>query len=345
MAAGYRALYHNAGDFNTAIGTVALFHNTTGSYNTASGIQALNQNTTGSHNTAVGALALNGNDTGSSNTAIGNSALYSNTTGFSNAADGQDALFSNTTGAVNTATGFEALGSNTEGESNTASGYRALFGNTTGDSNTAYGVLALSANTTGNFNTALGRGAGSAVTTANNVIAIGTAAQNIGNSCYIGQIYSNIQPQVGTDPDLVSITSDGRLGRANVSSRRFKHHIQPIDDASEVLYALTPVSFRYKKEFDATQTIAFGLIAEEVAEVNPDLVGRNPNGEPESVRYEQVNAMLLNEFLKEHCKVEKLEETIASQQKQIQALTAGLQKVTEQIDMKERTTQVVAQNR
>ncbi len=112
-----------------------------------------------------------------------------------------------------------------------------------------------------------------------------------------------------------------------------------------MLYALRPVSFRYKKEFDVTQTIAFGLIAEEIAEVNPDLVGRNPNGEPESVRYEQVNAMLLNEFLKEHCKVEKLEETIACQQKQIQALTAGLQKVTEQIDMKERTAQVVAQNR
>ena len=114
------------------------------------------------------------------------------------------------------------------------------------------------------------------------------------------QIYSNVQPIVGTDPDSVTITSSGRLGRGNVSSRRYKHEIKPMDKASEVLYALKPVSFRYNKEYDATQTLAFGLIAEEVVDVYPDLVGRNREGQPESVRYEQINAMLLNEFLKEH---------------------------------------------
>jgi hypothetical protein len=144
------------------------------------------------------------------------------------------------------------------------------------------------------------------------------------NSCFIGQIYSNVQPIVGTDPDSVTISSAGRLGRGNVSSRRYKHDIKPMDTASEALYALKPVSFCYNKEYDATQTLAFGLIAEEVAEVYPDLVGRNPKGEPESVRYEQINAMLLNEFLKEHRKVEQLE-------KQVAALTAGLQKVSAQL--------------
>jgi hypothetical protein len=118
-------------------------------------------------------------------------------------------------------------------------------------------------------------------TTANNVIAIGISAENVSNSCYIGQIYSNVQPQVGTDPDLVTINSDGRLGRANVSSRRYKHDIQPMHTASEAIYGLKPVSFRYHKQYDQTQTIAFGLIAEEVAEVHPDLVGRNPAGQPD----------------------------------------------------------------
>jgi hypothetical protein len=141
---------------------------------------------------------------------------------------------------------------------------------------------------------------------------------------YIANIYPNVQPIVGTDPDSVTITSSGRLGRGNVSSRLYKHDIQPIGTASEVLYALKPASFRYNKEYDATRTLAFGLIAEEVAEVYPDLVGRNPQGQPESVRYEQINAMLLNEFLKEHRKVEQLEATVTDQQKQIETLTSGL---------------------
>ena len=158
----------------------------------------------------------------------------------------------------------------------------------------------------------MGSGAGSDVTNANDVIAIGIAGANVDNSCFIGNIYSNVQPIVGTDPDSVTIASSGRLGRGNVSSRRYKHDIKPMDKASEALYTLKPVSFRYNKEYDGTQTLAFGLIAEEVAEVYPDLVGRNLRGEPESVRYEQINAMLLNEFLKEHRKNEEQQATMRS---------------------------------
>jgi Chaperone of endosialidase len=195
-----------------------------------------------------------------------------------------------------------------------------------GDFNTAVGIAALSLNTTGSNNVALGRLAGTGVTTASDVICIGAlvSGANISNSCYIGNIYSNIQPIVGTDPDSVIINSSGRLGRGNVSSRRYKHDIQSMHSASEVLYALRPVSFRYLKEYDASQTIAFGLIAEEVAEVNPDLVGRNPEGQPESVRYEQINAMLLNEFLKEHRKGEEQHGKIQEQEKTIAQLKAEL---------------------
>jgi uncharacterized coiled-coil protein SlyX len=256
-------------------------------------------------------------------------------------ANGYQALYNNTTGSDNTATGAQALLSNTQGQFNTAIGYQALSGST-GDSNVA-----------------LGAGAGAAVTTASSVICIGATGENASSSCYIGQIHTTVQPVVGTDPDYVTIRGDGRLGRANVSSRRYKHDIKPMDKASEVLFSLKPVSFRYNKQYDATQTIAFGLIAEEVAEVNRDLVGRNPEGQPESVRYEQINAMLLNEFLKEHRKVEEqgrtideqettigelkskaaeheativeLGSTIAQQQKEIQNLMASVREQSAQI--------------
>jgi endosialidase-like protein len=196
------------------------------------------------------------------------------------------------------------------------------------------------------------------VTTADSVIAIGAAGQNVSNSCYIGQIYTNIQPQVGTDPDTLTITSAGRLGRGNVSSRRYKHDIKPMHNASEAIYALKPVSFRYHKAYDQTQTIAFGLIAEEVAEVNPDLVGRNPEGLPESVRYEQVNAMLLNEFLKEHrkgeeqdCKIQEQQTTIAELRSEIRSLAtmvneqaSELWKVSAQLQISNAAAQAIASN-
>jgi trimeric autotransporter adhesin len=338
-AVGAGTLLSNTAGRNTATGAGALLSNTTGDGNTANGMFALFSNSTGNQNMATGAFALFSN-TGNFNTASGTFALNDNTTGISNTAIGFAALVNNTTGSDNTATGGQALLSNTTGDANTATGTFALNDNTTGAGNTAIGFAALVNNTTGNGDTGLGIGAGSGVTTASNVIAIGNPGQDVSNSCYVGNIYSNIQPQVGIDPDRVTINSSGRLGRANVSSRRYKHDIKPMHKASETIYALKPVSFRYRKQYDATQAIAFGLIAEDVAEVLPELVGRNEKGEPESVRYDEVNAMLLNEFLKEHSKVEKLEATVTCQQKQIEALTAGLQKVTAQIEMKERTPQI-----
>jgi uncharacterized coiled-coil protein SlyX len=352
---------------NTAEGTLALFSSTSGIDNTALGFTALFHNTTGNYNTAEGFRALFKNTSGTQNTATGVNALVNNTTGNFNTADGVNTLYRNTTGVENTATGVQALFNNTTGIDNTATGDIALERNTTGDGNTANGVGALFFNTTGNQNTALGADAGIGVTTANNVICIGAGVNgaNVNNSCFIGQIYSNVQPIVGTNPDFVTITNTGRLGRGGVSSRRYKHDIKPMDKASEALFALKPVSFRYNKQYDATQTIAFGLIAEEVAEVYPDLVGRNPEGQPESVRYEQVNAMLLNEFLKEHRKVEKQEATItqlkstaarqeatiAQQQKRMEAVIARLeeqaaqiQKVSAQLEVNKTAPQIVLNN-
>ena len=333
-------------NFTTAEGQNALLSLTTGVANTAVGWSSLSSNAEGNFNTATGAGALLFN-TADENTAVGAAALLFNTTGFGNIAVGSAALSNNTTGTLNTAIGQRALNGNTEGFGNTAIGDRAFRSNTTGNENTALGRVALSFNTSGDNNVALGVNAGSNVTTASNVICIGADVEgaNVSNHCFIGNIYSNVQPIVGTNPDSVTITMSGRLGRGNVSSRRYKRDIKPMEEASEALYALKPVSFRYNKEYDATQTLAFGLIAEEVAEVYPDLVGRTPKGEPESVRYEQVNAMLLNEFLKEHGKVKDLEAIItrlksmvekqeaanARQQQQIEALTAGLQKVSAQL--------------
>ncbi len=340
---------------NNGEGIGVLVSRTTGIWNTGTGFEALNNLTSGNQNTATGLRALASDINGGFNTATGVSSLISNTAGFFNTATGAYSLANNVDGDRNTADGYAALFNNTEADGNTAIGRAALFHNTTGDANVAIGEAAAFPNTTGNFNTAIGQGAlfgntsgnnniaigfiaGGNFTTASNAIAIGSGGLNISNSCFIGNIYSNVQPAVGIDPDFVTVTSSGRLGRANVSSRRYKHDIKPMDKASEALFALKPVSFRYNKEYDATQTLAFGLIAEEVAKVYPDLVGRNAEGQPESVRYDQVNAMLLNEFLKEHRKVEaqeatiaELKSTVAQQQKGMDVLTAQLKEHAAQI--------------
>ncbi len=331
---------------NTAEGTNALLSRTTGIYNTAVGIYSVLSLTDGNFCTGVGAgtLLVNTADenAGSENTAVGRDALFANTSGEDNTAIGSSALGNNPPGNSNTAVGSNAL-LNTTGGQNTGIGADALFNNTTGNSNTAIGYRALHSST-GSGNIALGQNAGGSVTTASNVICIGASGANVDGGCYIGNAYFNVQPIVGTDPDSVTITSTGRLGRGNVSSRRYKHDIKSMEKASEVLFGLKPVSFRYNKAYDTTQTIAFGLIAEEVAEVAPDLVGRNPEGQPESVRYEQINAMLLNEFLKEHRKVEELkknfESKLAEQQQQIKALTSTLEKVSAQIEFSRRATKL-----
>jgi trimeric autotransporter adhesin len=131
----------------------------------------------------------------------------------------------------------------------------------------------------------------------------------------------------------VYVNSEGKLG-AQVSSRRFKDEIKPMEKASEVIYSLKPVSFRYKAEIEPTRARSFGLIAEEVEKANPDLVVRDKDGKAYSVRYDQVNAMLLNEFLKARRQID-------AQQKQIEALTAGLQKVSAQLEARKPAPQVV----
>lgn len=373
-AVGAGALFANIGDStsgagveNTATGAAALLSNTTGFANTANGAFDLLANSTGSFNTATGVDALRSNTTGNSNTAAGVDALFSNTIGIANTAVGARAVFSNTSGVENTATGFNALQSNTTGNSNTAIGVDALMSNIAGTNNTADGVSALSSNTMGGGNVAVGTGAlfnndfgntntavgdsalannlvsdntaigadaGFFATTGTGNVYIGAQMTGVGsesNHTYIRNINNTPVSGAGTDTVTVDLTT-GLLGHAS-SSRRYKEDIKPMDNVSEALYRFHPVTFRYNKEIDRSQSLAFGLIAEEVAEVNPDLVARNSQGETESVHYEMVSAMLLNEFLKEHRKVERLKE-------QVEALTAGLQKISAQLEASKPAPQV-----
>ncbi len=370
-AEGTDALFSlTTGTENTAIGFDALNSNTTGDSNTATGSIALSSNTTGVRNTANGFAALNSNTTGERNTATGRAAMTFNTTGNNNTADGHDALFSNTTAIRNTATGSFALFSNTTGPNNTAIGYFALFSNTTGNSNMASGYDALVNNTTGTGNIALGNFAGSNLTTgANNIdvgnlgvagesntIRIGTEGTQT-NAYFAGIYQTNIAGGL-----VVKVDSDGHLGTVG-SSERFKDEIKPMNKASEAILGLKPVTFHYKKELDPEATPQFGLIAEEVEKVNPDLVVRDKEGKPYTVRYDAVNAMLLNEFLKEHRTVEQQETTItrqrkdfdsaiAQQQKEIKTLAATvkeqasqIQKVSAQLEMSKPAAQTVLNNR
>jgi trimeric autotransporter adhesin len=228
----------------------------------------------------------------------------------------------NSTGSDNTAVGSFALETNASGSNNAAFGTNVLFHNTDGSANTAVGDHALFNATSGQLNTVLGQNAGSGITTASHVICIGAeiAGANVDNSCFIGQIY---QRQVGNDNLPVQIDSFGKLG-TTVSSKRFKHDVTSMNEASEIILALRPVTFHYKS--DPTNTPQFGLIAEEVAEVNAALVVRDKEGKPYSVRYDQVNAMLLNEFLKEHKKNEEQAATIAILQSELKCLLQACKK-------------------
>jgi hypothetical protein len=334
-AVGFFSLRANiTNGFNTAIGAGALLSNAADA-NTATGAAALLSNTSGSPNTATGALALFSNTTGGDNTAIGFKALFSNVGGFDNNAVGFRALESHTTNDHNNAFGVAALLSDQNGISNTAMGDGALQLNISGVNNTAVGDSALFVST-GNGNTAVGVGAGSNVATANNVICVGSVGANLDNSCYIGNIYgAAIDPATAT---IAAIDSTGKLGTMT-SSQRFKHDIRPIDRASEVILRLNPVSFQYNA--DRKNTPCFGLIAEKVAEIAPALVVLDKQGKPYSVRYDQVNAMLLNEFLKEHTTVQEQGATITELKKQVQALTAGLQKVSAQMELNKAASQAV----
>jgi hypothetical protein len=215
-------------------------------------------------------------------------------------------------------------------------GDEALSNNTVGGGNTAVGNNALSASTTGYGNIALGNFAGTSVTTASNVICIGANGANVTNSCFIGHIRGVTTQNANAVP--VVIDSAGQLGTVS-SSRRFKTGIRSMGNASEAILSLKPVTFHYKS--DKSATTQFGLIAEEVAVVDPNLVVRDEDGQIYTVRYDAVNAMLLNEFLKEHRKFQELKTNAARQQRQIDELTAGLRKVSAQLEVNKRTRQVV----
>ena len=337
-AEGQDALFSlTTGDFNTAVGFFSLRTNTTGSFNTAIGAGTLFVNT-GESNTATGTGALLGNTTGSGNTANGSFALANNTTGSNNTAVGRDALTSGTTGVANTAVGAGALANHTTGESNTAVGRDALLNDTHGESNTAIGRSALANNTTGVTNIAIGTDSGSNVTTASNVVCIGfgVGGANVDDTTWIGNVFGVTTQSGMTAPVIVS--NNGQLGTV-ASSERFKKDIASMQKASEAILALRPVTFHYRT--DAVNTPQFGLIAEEVAKVNPALVLPDKEGKPYTVRYDAVNAMLLNEFLKAHSKMEEQEATITLLQKQVAALTAGLQKVSAQLEAGKPEPQVV----
>jgi hypothetical protein len=353
-AIGNSALTNNTrGNLNTAIGFQALFDNTTGSANTATGVNALVSNSTGSNNTATGDGALSINTTGMENTATGANALAINSTGNDNTATGFDALVNNTMGGSNTATGLQALDKNTTGGNNTATGENALFFNSTGFNNTAEGFQALLHNT-GSSNIAVGSNAGINLTTGSNNIDVGNAGvagesatirigtQGTQTKAFIAGIHG--VPVTGV---AVKVTAGGQLG-TQPSSKRFKDKIKPMDKTSEALYALKPVTFRYKKEIDSAGTLQFGLIAEDVEKVKSDLVVRDKGGKPYSVRYDAVNAMLLNEFLKQHRKVEKLEATVAQQHKDFEAAVAELkgqiEKVSAQLELNKPAPQTVVNN-
>jgi hypothetical protein len=347
-AFGFAALANNQGSYNTGIGAAALYVNSGGNFNTATGFAALYSNG------------------GSDNTANGFDALNFNTFGGDNTADGFMALFRNDLGTDNTAVGSQTLFANT-GSNNTGIGSGPLFSNGTGNDNTAVGFEALISNTTGSRNIALGSGAGSALGTGgpgDDNIEIGNDGggfdagtirigdQAIQGACFIAGIFG----VTATGPlSAVGINASGQLATSS-SSRRFKKEIKPMDKTSEAILAFKPVTFRYKN--DDKGTPQFGLIAEEVAEVNPDLVTRDNNGELYSVRYEAVNAMLLNEFLKEHKaflaerrKVQKQEAAIAELKSGMKALFATvkeqssqIQKVSAQLELRKPSPQTVLNN-
>ena len=299
-------------------------------------IQALNPSTTGSNNTAHGWFSLFSNATGRDNTADGFQALNGNTDGVSNTAFGSQALSSNTAGGFNTAVGRLALSNNTAGNFNTAIGQLTLFNNMNGGGNTAVGFEALASNTTGLGNTAVGNDAGFNVTTANNVICIGSFGGNVSSSTWIGNVFGVTTQSGITAPVIVS--DRGQLGTV-ASSERFKKDIATMEKSSEAILSLRPVTFHYKTDNNGTPQ--FGLIAEEVAKVNPALVLPDKDGKPYTVRYDAVNAMLLNEFLKEHRKMEKLEAALRAVNERLTKQEARIQRVSAQLDLSKSAPQTV----
>jgi hypothetical protein len=334
VATGFSSLISNlTGDNNTGLGAETLYSNTSGSNNSASGYQALYNNTTGSYNSATGANALSSNTSGASNSADGASALAANTTGYNNTASGYQTLAANTTGYDNAAAGAHALGLNTTGSGNAASGYGALYKNTTGTGNTGSGEDALYDNTTGSYNIAVGQLAGHNLTTGSYNIDIGnlgvageSSTIRIGSANETRTFIAGISASTVTGA-AVYVTSSGQLG-VLASSERFKTDIRPMGEASDALARLRPVSFTLKN--DTAGTRQYGLIAEEVAKVYPELVIRDSAGEITGMRYEELAPMLLNEVQKQAAEIEALKlqaQAVSEMQKQLAAMQAALLKV------------------
>jgi endosialidase-like protein len=329
-------------------------NNTSGTHNVATGVLALNSNTTGSHNTANGYAALQDNLIGNNNTAIGDSALFSNAAD-GNTAIGYQALLNSTSGTFNTGIGTAALKANMSGGGNVAIGQNALLSNVTGDSNMALGFNALSGNTAGTNNITLGTFAGDNLTGSQNIdignegVAGESFTIRIGTPAFVDKTFiASIRGVTTGNNNAVPVLIDsaGQLGTTS-SSRRFKKEIKPMDKASEAILALKPVTFHYKS--DNANTPQFGLLAEDVAEVNPDLVVRDENGEIYTVRYDAVNAMLLNEFLKEHkafleeqSKVHKLEAALGAVNARLKEQEEKIEKVSHQIEVTTATPKMVS---
>jgi Chaperone of endosialidase len=304
-----------------------------GTNNTFLGLNAGNLTMTGDFNTGVGGGTLSSNTTGTFNTASGAFALQLNSTGDDNTANGEAALNKNASGFGNTASGTLALANNTMGSFNTATGRLALFSNESGDANTAVGANAL-ANTTGSNNIGIGLDGGGDLTTGSNNICIGTSGvAGESGTIRIGAAGSQTATFIagiagaGSPGGVaVFVTATGKLGTVT-SSRRVKEDIREIGEESDGLMSLRPVAFRYKPEIDSTGLTQYGLIAEEVADVYPDLVVYDRDGRPETVRYHLVNALLLNEVQKQHRSVASQEETIEQQKAEIEELKARLTKL------------------
>ncbi|MGA7832084.1 MAG: tail fiber domain-containing protein [Terracidiphilus sp.] len=314
---------------NAAYGSGALVSNTTGYQNSAFGSDALYANTAGFDNSAFGSAALQNNTIGGYNSAFGTFALIDNTVGSSNSALGYEALFFNSTGTANDALGYLAMNKNTTGFGNSAIGQESLYSNTTGGENVADGTWALNANTTGSYNIGLGYAAGYYNPTAssynidignygtvtdNGVIRLGTPGKQ--TAFYLAGVYGTA---VGNGAS-VEINSSGQLGIVN-SSIRFKEDIHDMGDASNRLYQLRPVTYRYKEPSgDDSKPRDYGLIAEEVAQVYPDLVVKNADGQIQTVQYQKLVPMLLNEVQKQHKLLQQQEEILNQQAETIQQL-------------------------
>jgi len=346
-ATGFGALSNNTeGVGNTASGQNALADNLTGQNNTATGQSALLHNTSGSFNTADGQNSMFGNTTGANNTAIGYFALLSNSKGSNNTAEGASALADNTTGQQNTAVGLQAMSQNTTGSFNTADGVSALNSNTTGQKNAAFGLKALFNNTTGQSNTALGFGAGSNLTTGSNNIEIANGgAPSDDKVIRIGMqgtqtstIIAGISGSAVTGADVV-VNGMGKLGVV-ASSARYKTDIKEMGVSTNNLMKLRPVTFRYRNDDHAITQ--YGLVAEEVEKVYPELVTYDADGKGESVRYSMLTSMLLNELQRQTRRNQVHAEQLAAQAEKINQLWEQQADLTRRLESLERTPRHLA---